>query len=287
MNLFLKVVSISSVLLLSTFLYPGQLIGAPRVSLSLDKNRISPQKTFTCELTISWEGDADQYLVDRPHLTFPEGITEVGSSSSSISTGNRYTLRYRYALRAEKEGTYLLKPAAISYWAKGNNAEEQASTEELTIPVTSFSLLKYGRNWLVPVVLTIILISLFGALIVVTSRKRRRNRHQKHTTSLKDALEKDLTCCSNFKIKGDWESYIQTALDIRNKLPMDVKGLEALDRLAENIRYGGFRPTTEEINLIHRQLEQAVKNAFTHNQDNELDGIALRQTSFSGQGRKG
>ena len=269
MNLFFKVISIASILLLSIFLYPGQLIGAPRVSLSLDKSTISPQKTFTCELTISWEGDADQYLVDRPNLKFPEGITEVGSSSSSITTGNSYILRYRYALQAEKEGTYVLEPAAISYWAKGNNTEEKVSTEELTIKVTSFSLFQYGRSWLVPVILTIILISLFSTLIVLTSKKRRRNRHQTYTTSLKDPFERDLSYCNDCKIKGDWGNYIQTALTIRNQLPMEVKGLEALDRLAENIRYGGFRPTTEEINLIHRQLQQAVKSVFTNDPDNE------------------
>ena len=276
MNLFFKVVPITSTLLLSSLLNPGQLIGAPRVSLSLDKNTISPQKTFSCELAVSWEGDADQYLVDRPHLKFPEGITEVGSSSSSTTTGNSYILRYRYDLQAEKEGTYVLKPVEISYWAKGNNTEEKVSTEELTIKVTSFNLLQCGRNWLVPIGVTIILISLFCTLIVLTLKKRRRSRHQKKPTSLKSVIERDLSYCNACKIKGDWESYIQKALAIRNQLPMDVKGLETLDRLAENIRYGGFRPTTEEINLIHRQLEQAVKSAFTNNQDNASDGIARR-----------
>jgi hypothetical protein len=276
MNLFFKVVPIASMLLLSAFLNPGKLNGAPRVSLALDKNTISPQKTFSCELAVSWEGDPDQYLVDRPHLKFPEGITAVGSSSSSTTTGNSYTLRYRYDLQAEKKGTYVLQPVAISYWAKGNNTEEKVSTDELTIEVTSFNLLQFGRNWLVPVGFTIILISLFGTLIVVKSKKRRRSRHQKKPPSLKSLIERDLSYCSACKIKGDWESYIQKALAIRNQLPIDVKGLETLDRLAENIRYGGFRPTTEEIDLIHRQLEQAVKSAFTTNQDSALDGIARR-----------
>lgn len=276
MNLFFKVVSITSMLLLSTFLFPGQLIGTPRVSLSLDKKTISPQRTFSCELAISWEGDPDQYLVDRPHLKFPEGISEVGSSSGSITNGNRYILRYRYDLQADKEGTYVLEPAAISYWAKGKNTEEKVNTEELTIKVTSFSLPQYGRNWLLPVTLTIILISLLSTLIVVILKKRRGNRHQNHTKPLKEVIRRDLTYCNDCKIKGDWESYIQTALAIRNQLPMNVKGLEALDKLAESIRYAGFRPTTEEINLIHRQLEQAVKSAFTNNQDNTLNGITPR-----------
>ena len=276
MNLFFKVVPIASTLLLSTLLNPGQLIGAPRVSLSLDKNTISPQKTFSCELAVSWEGDADQYLVDRPHLKFPEGITEVGSSSSSTATGNIYILRYRYDLQAEKEGTYVVQPVAISYWAKGNNTEEKVSTEELTIKVTSFNLLPLGRNWLVPIGFTIILINLLCTLIVLTIKKRRRSRHQKKPPSLKGVIERDLNYCNACKIKGDWESYIQKALAIRNQLPVNVKGLETLDRLAENIRYGGFRPTPEEINLIHRQLEQAVKSAFTNNEDKALDGIARR-----------
>ena len=78
------------------------------------------------------------------------------------------------------------------------------------------------------------------------------------------------------EIKGDWKNYIQTALAIRNQLPTEVKGLEALDKLAERIHYGGFRPNTEEINLIHRQLEQAVKRVSTKDPDRALEGIALR-----------
>jgi len=277
MNPFFKIASIASALLVVHCLLPCLLIGAPRVSLSLDKKNISAQKTFTCELTISWEGDADQYLVDRPNLNPPEGIVEVGSSSSSITRGDKYLLQYRYDLQAEKEGTYVLQPIAISFWAKGNNEEEKVSAEELTITVTSFSLTQYSGNWLIPVALAIIVISLFSALIVLISKKRRRNRDQTQVnTSLKNTLDSDLTHCNDCKIKGDWKNYIQTAIAIRNQLPAEVKGLEALDKLAEKIHYGGFRPNTEEINLIHRQLEQAVKSVSRKDPDRELDGIALR-----------
>jgi hypothetical protein len=277
MNSFLKIASITSALLVVLCLIPCQLIGAPRVSLSLDKKNIPAQKPFSCKLTISWEGDADQYLVDRPRLTPPEGIVEIGSSSSSITRGNEYLLQYRYDLQAEKEGSYVLEPIAISFWAKGNNEEEQISTEKLTITVTSFSLAQYGENWLIPVALVIIVISLFSSLIVIISKKRRRDRPQtQSTTSLKDGLDSKLIHCNDFKIKGDWKNYIQTALAIRNQLPTEVKGLEALDKLAERIHYGGFRPNTEEINLIHRQLEQAVKRVSTKDPDRELEGIALR-----------
>ena len=277
MNSFFKIASITSALLVVHFLLPCQLIGAPHVSLSLDKKNVSAQKPFSCELAISWEGDADQYLVDRPRLTPPEGIVEVGSSSSSITRGDQYLLQYHYDLQAEKEGSYVLEPIAISFWAKGNNEEEKISTEKLTITVTSFSLEQYGGNWLIPVALAIIVVSLFSALIVLTSKKRRRKRDQAQvTTSLKNPLDSDLTHCNDFKIKGDWKNYIQTALAIRNQLPTEVKGLEVLDKLAEKIHYGGFRPNTEEINLIHRQLEQAVKSVSTKDPDRELEGIALR-----------
>ena len=66
------------------------------------------------------------------------------------------------------------------------------------------------------------------------------------------------------------------AIAIRNQLPTEVKGLAVLDKLAERIHYGGFCPNTEEINLIHRQLEQAVKSVSTEDSDKKLDGIALR-----------
>jgi hypothetical protein len=51
------------------FILPGTIKrGAPALSLSVAEEPVIVQRPFPVELTISWEGDAEQYLVETPGL---------------------------------------------------------------------------------------------------------------------------------------------------------------------------------------------------------------------------
>jgi len=277
MKSFLKILYTSSVVLTFLFSSPYQLRGAPTVSLYLDRDPILVNKIFSFELTLSWEGDAEQYLVAPHHIIFPEGIEERDSSFSSVSKGEHYLLSYKYNLYAQKEGEYIFKPIEISYWEKGNNKEEKIKTEALHFEVTSFSIAKLGRYWLLGV-LIIILLGLFITLIVLYKKKKRLSDDQRSDiTATREIMANELEQCNAYKIKGDWESYFKKVISIRNKLPTQDEGgkiMEHLDTLAERVTYGGLLPTPEEINLIQRQLEKAFKSTFPNNKDS--DGIELR-----------
>ena len=91
-NLFAKNLCNTSLVLIALLLFPSQLRGAPALSLSLDDKHITTNKTFSSTLTVSWEGDADQYLVEPPQLTLPEDIDEIGTASRSITRGDQYIL---------------------------------------------------------------------------------------------------------------------------------------------------------------------------------------------------
>jgi len=279
-NLFAKNLCNASLLLIALLLFPSQLRGAPALYLSLDNKHITTNKTFSSTLTVSWKGDADQYLVEPPQLTLPEDIDEIGTASRSITRGDHYLLEYRFDLRAKKEGDYVIKPVEISYWAKGNNSAETIKTESLHFSVTSFNLTAYGNYWLLGL-LAIIFLSLFIALIVLSTKKKRQRRdHGVEAPSIKETIIRELRECDSYKIMGDWENYLKKAIAIRDKLPAEDKGgkaMETLDSLAERVHYGGLHPTTEEINRIQRQLENALKSAFPNDTDKDMDSIAFRQ----------
>jgi hypothetical protein len=245
----------------------------------LDNQHITANKTFSSTLTVSWEGDADQYLVEPPQLTLPEDIDEIGTASRSITRGDHYLLEYRFDLRAEKKGDYVIKPVEISYWAKGNTEVETVKTEALRFRVTSFNLTNYGRYWPLGV-FVIIFLSLSITLIVLsTKKKRQRSDHGVKTPSIKETITRELRECHSYKIRGDWENYLTTAIAIRDKLPTEDTGgkaMETLDSLAERVHYGGLHPTTEEINRIQRQLENALKSAFPSDTDKDMDSIEFR-----------
>jgi len=279
MSPFLKNLYTSLIVLTFLFSLPYQLRATPVVSLSLNKDTIVAHKIFLLELTVSWKGDADQYLVAPPQVTLPEGIEERGSSFSSTSKGEHYLLNYKYNLCAQKEGEYILTPIEISYWEKGNNKEEKMKTETIHFQVTSFSTAFLGGYWLLGFITTIFL-GLFTILIVLYKKQKRSSVDQgADSTVTRETMVSELGQSNAYKIKGDWENYLKKVISIRDKLPTQDKAgkiMGELDTLAERVTYGGFHPTAEEIDLIQRQLEKAFKSAFPNDKDQDLDDIELR-----------
>ena len=275
----LKILCTFSIALIFLTSFPNELPGAPAVSLYLDKGTIYTNRNFSFELALSWEGDADQYLVAPPQITLPAGIEEKDSSFRSVSRGDRYSLYYRYDLFAQQEGDYHIQPIEISYWEKGNNKEEKIKTEVLNFKVTSFSIINLGKYWLL-FILAIFLLSLFMVLIVLYKREKGGFNDQKLDSVItREMILDELDQCNAYKMEGDWENYLKKVISIRNKIPAlneDEESIKALDALVERITYGGFCPSTEEISLIQRKLERAFKNAFPDDKDKDLDGIEFR-----------
>jgi hypothetical protein len=278
MKPFLKILYTFSIVFIFLSFLPYQIAGAPAVSLSLDKDAISTNKIFSLELTLSWEGDADQYLVAPPQVTLPEGIEKKDYSFISVSRGDRYSLHYKYDLFAYKKGNYILEPVEVSYWEKGNNKEEKIRTEKLHIKVSSFGVVDLVSYWPMGVSV-IVLAGLFIVLIVLYKKKKRCvDNEELNGVLTREMIASEMEQCNAYKIEGDWENYLKRVISIRNKLPTPDEGgkdMKELDALAERVTYGGFCPSTEEINLIQRQLEKAFKRSFPDDRDEDLDGIKL------------
>ena len=275
----LKILYTFSIAFIFLTSFPNELPGAPTVSLYLDKGTIYTNRNFSFELALSWEGDADQYLVAPPQITLPAGIEEKDCSFRSVNRGDRYSLHYRYDFFAQQEGDYHIQPIEISYWEKGNNKEEKIKTEVLNFKVTSFSIINLDKYWLL-FILVIFLLSLFMVVIVLYKRKKGGVNDQKMDRVItREMILEELGQCDAYKMEGDWENYLKKVVSIRNKIPAlkeDEESIKALDALVERITYGGFCPSTEEISLIQRKLERAFKNAFPDDKDNDLDGIEFR-----------
>ena len=275
----LKILYTFSIAFIFLTSFPNELPGAPTVSLYLDKGTIYTNRNFSFELALSWEGDADQYLVAPPQITLPAGIEEKDCSFRSVNRGDRYSLHYRYDFFAQQEGDYHIQPIEISYWEKGNNKEEKIKTEVLNFKVTSFSIINLDKYWLL-FILAIFLLSLFMVVIVLYKRKKGGANDQKMDRVItREMILEELGQCNAYKMEGDWENYLKKVVSIRNKIPAlneDEESIKALDALVERITYGGFCPSTEEISLIQRKLERAFKNAFPDDKDNDLDGIEFR-----------
>jgi len=68
MKRFSTAISIPAIIFFALSCFPAQSNGAPALSLSVAEEPVIVQRPFPVELTISWEGDAEQYLVAAPGL---------------------------------------------------------------------------------------------------------------------------------------------------------------------------------------------------------------------------
>jgi hypothetical protein len=265
MKRLLPVIFVPALALIAFASIPTPSNAAPALSLSTEEKSILVGKPFSITLTISWEGDAETYLVETPRLKLPEGITQSGSAYSTSATDTTHSLFYRYTLSAAATGDYALDPVEISYWEKNAGDARIARTEELRFTVGSRSEAMLQR-YLIPGAVLLIFISLFATLFVLSTKKKRaKNPAPGDSAIIKTIIDRELAQCRAYKISGDWNNYIKLVIAIRNKIPSagpDEKIFSGLHRLAERVQFGGYRPSEDELALIDRQLEKACADAF-------------------------
>jgi hypothetical protein len=173
MKRLLPIISIPAVIFFALSSVPTSLNATPAFSLSVDEGSITVAKPFSIELTVSWEGDAEKYLVERPRLKLPQGITQSGTSYSTSAKENICFLRYRYTLIAGTAGTDVLEPVEISYWEKNSGDARTARTDALTFKVSTWHEAALQR-YRIPAVVLLIFTSLFAVLLVLSIKKKSR-----------------------------------------------------------------------------------------------------------------
>ncbi len=97
-----KICSISSLLLL--LLIPAAPAhAAPQVEATLAAATVSTGTPFTLSITVSWQGDADQYVIVPPEPELPEGVEKISSSFVSSASADMQRMHYTFlAARTEK-----------------------------------------------------------------------------------------------------------------------------------------------------------------------------------------
>lgn len=172
MKRLLPVISIPALILSALASIPTPSHAAPALSLSTEEKIIRVGNPFSITLTISWEGDAEEYLVETPRLKLPEGITQTSSAYSTSAKDATHSLRYRYTLSAAATGDYALDPVEISYWEKNAGDARTARTDALRFTVSSRSEAALQR-YRIPGVVLLIFISLFATLFVFSTKKKK------------------------------------------------------------------------------------------------------------------
>jgi len=229
----------------------------PRVATVIDPQLVSSGEVLQLSVSISWQGDADAYIIVPPEPVLPEGIRQVSSSFSSSARNDGQQLSYRFMLQADKQGDYTIPPFDIKYWARGADNESALQTDAISCRVVRFAFFEQYRIWFF-VGAALLLGAIFLAIGIFVKRQRMRGQ----TTALKDdartqAVAEQLRQCRGCKLQGDYGGFFRCALAIaKNIAPVDKILIDNLAAMLEKVQFSGYRPPAEDIDRIYRQLEK-------------------------------
>jgi hypothetical protein len=171
-----KICSISSLLLLFIPAAPGH--AAPQVEATLAASTVSTGTPFTLSIAVSWQGDADQYVIVPPEPGLPDGIEMLSSSFAFSASADMQTMHYSYILRALKNGDYTIPPAAVKCWARGEEKESTAASGEITFKAVRFALTENHAARLFIICAGLLAVAVAGMGVVVVRRKKARMQKQ-------------------------------------------------------------------------------------------------------------
>ncbi len=241
---------------------------APQVEATLAAETVSAGAPFSLSLIISWQGDADQYIIAPPQPDLPEGIEQISSSFASSAREDVQRMQYSFVLRAVKDGEYAIKPVAVKYWARGETQESTVTSQEISFKAVKFAGLKNNRNLLITGGVACIIAGACTGFFFIRRMRARRKAAAPAGASSAEKILQLLHTCRTCKIKGDYAGVYEAAIALSSLLPEQAGGTsEKLPAILEKIRFGGLQPPAEEIDRLLRQLEKSAEKTISAGAD--------------------
>jgi hypothetical protein len=231
----------------------------PQVEAMLDAATVSTGTPFTLSITVSWQGDADQYIIVPPEPELPDGIEKLSSSFVSSASADMQTMNYSFVLRARNTGQYTIQPAQVKYWPRGEEKESTAASGEINFKAVRFALIE-NNTTLIACICSVLLAGVGAALVFIMRRKkiaRRKDAAADGGTEVHVRVAELLQVCRQCKLRGDHAGFCAAALDLAlMAAPQETALIDNLAAMLEKVRFGGLLLTAEEIERLLRQLEK-------------------------------
>ncbi len=258
---FLKICSTKVCLIVfSCFFYSlvftALIFAAPEVSTFLGQDRISLNKPFDLYCEISWEGEAEDYMITPPELDLPKEILLISSSLSSSTSSEIQLITYRYILKSCQKGLFVLEPLQIKYWPAGDNQERYLSANDVSVEVTSFDFFGLSPTWIAASAVGLFLAFTITAFITKKAASKKMPFPKKEVLN-KDCLIKKVGECKKHKIRGDYTAFYRSAKDMAENFFEEDKDFAAgIAESLEKMQFGGSNPASEEIERTFRYIEK-------------------------------
>lgn len=237
----------------------------PQVEAVCGSETVAAGTPFCLTLIISWQGDAEEYLIGPPRPELPEGIEQVSSSFSSSAREGMQRLEYAFVLRALQAGEYAIKPVVIKYWARGEDQESTILSPEISFKAHQFAFLQRTQGRIIMGALVCLMAGLgAGLLFLQRNRAAKRRAAAPAEASSAATISQLVQTCRSCKIQGDYAGFYDAAIALGSLLPdQGTPSAEKLSCMLEQIRFGGRQPPAEEVERLLRQLEKGAEKALS------------------------
>jgi hypothetical protein len=266
----LRICSINLLLPLLCLTAPAH--AEPQVEAKLTAETVSTGAPFSLSLIISWQGDADQYIIAPPQPELPEAVEQVSSSFSSSASEDVQRMHYEFVLRAVKDGEYAIKPVAVKYWARGETQESSLVSQEISFKAVRYAFLKNNQGLFIFGTVACIIAGMCAGGFFIRRKKTGKKTAAPAFASPDQIISQLLQTCRTSKIRGEYAGFYEAAIALGRLLPEQDSALsEKLAAMLEKIRFGGLRPPAEDIERLLRQLEKSAEKILSAGADKNPD----------------
>ncbi|NOZ87725.1 MAG: redoxin domain-containing protein [Deltaproteobacteria bacterium] len=232
-------------------------IEPPTAEARLDSAEVYLGQTFNLLVEVKWTGEIKDYILHPPSLKPPEGIRLLNVHASSSSSGGKQVIIYQVALKAEKTGEFDLDPVQLSYTPLLDGKRVTTRIKGPAVKVEERTFLGMDILQLSAVMGAILLLAIGGLLVTKNRRKRKRqDGGAKVELDPVEVLDRNLKQARKHLLDGNALGLLESVKEM-NSLGFgeDAMHDQDLDGLLEQVKYGGKKPSKEELERWLRGFE--------------------------------
>jgi hypothetical protein len=265
----------------------------PEISANLSQDRIPLGETAVLTISITWVGEASEFIFSKPQPPECRGLEVIGTSQRGITYrtdgDNNQAMEYLFTLRGEEVGDGQIGKVSLSYHRQDDETEHSLSSKFLEVPVTSggegiFSSFSSALIYIGIGLAAIIAVAFYIKLTIRRYKKKSNEVIADYVKYLEDDSCKELDHVRKYKLRGDVDKYLEKIWDILADY-LEKKYTITISPETWNEVLGGKRSSglSEEAEMeLSRILKTLEESRFGSSQaDNqELDDLLKRVYSF-------
>ncbi|MEM7052164.1 MAG: TlpA disulfide reductase family protein [Acidobacteriota bacterium] len=250
----------------------------PTAVVQLSSATPRPGKIFELTIEIRWSGTFDEYLLHPPRVALPEGVRASGNTrAETTSRAGRNVITYSMPLVAEATGRFALDPVELLYTPRFESQQVSSRLAGPVVEVEDATFAGFKPRTVMVAGTGAAVAGLLAGLALVGLGRRRKKIAQVEAPPQLAGWEETVAEARRHRLQGEPRKAFLALAELARELdPQDTTDLvDTLDKA----RYGGYRPSREELERLERRVELLLREHRPDERAAERRSIRLRPDS--------